>query len=208
MSNIIETTMNKLQIARHNWLSISSDGASDMSKLASEMHLEWDRCILHLLHLKVQKFWSSAKERLQKVHAIATILHSKTNWNEYMLHHGKEYPKLGKKRNFTIGCDTRWATHLDECKQLIEFREPISDYQKLKWQQKHKIMKYKPDPNKNIQISDFEMISEILPLYESISNSFKLLESRDIYLSKFAITICYIQDDIKKISDKHGMIAA
>ena len=86
-----------------------------------------------------------------------------------MLHHGKEYPKLGKKRNFTIGCDTRWATHLDECKQLIEFREPILDYQKLKWQQKHKIMKYKPDPNKNILISDFEMISEILPLYESIS---------------------------------------
>lgn len=196
MSSIIKSTMNKLQIARDKWLSLASDDANDMSKLASEMHLEWDRCVLHLLHLKIQCFWASAKERLQKVPAIASILHSKTNWNEFMLHHGEEFPELGKKRNFTIGTGTRWATHLEECKQLVQFKGPILTYQEVKWQNKHKIDKYQPDPNKHILISDFEMIEEILPLFESISSSFKLLESRELYLSKMAITICYIQDEI------------
>lgn len=128
--------MKILQIERKKWLSLSSDGASDMSKLSSVMKLEWDRCILHLLHLIIEKFWGCAKERLQKVHAIATVLHSKTNWNEFILHHANEYPELGKKRNFTIGTDTRLVTHLEECKQLLKFKKPIIEYQKIKWGKK------------------------------------------------------------------------
>lgn len=61
----------------------------------------------------------------------ASILHLKTNWNEYMLHHGVEFPELGKKKNCTICTDMRWATHLDECKQLDKFKHPILTYQCL-----------------------------------------------------------------------------
>lgn len=57
-------------------------------------------------------------------------------------------------------------------------------------------MKFKPDPNRHILITDFEMISEVIPLFEKITNSFKLLESKELYLSKITITICYIQDEI------------
>lgn len=57
-------------------------------------------------------------------------------------------------------------------------------------------MKYNPDPNRHILITDFEMISEVLPLFEKITNSFMLLESKELYLSKLSITKCYIQDEI------------
>ena len=40
------------------------------------------------------------------------------------------------------------------------------------------------------------MISEILPLFDKINASFKIFESHEAYLSKFAITICYIHDEI------------
>lgn len=144
----------------------------------------------------MQNSWISAKERLHKIHAIATVLHSTTSWNEYMIHHGNEYPELGKKRNFTIGIDTRWSTHLEECKQLVQFQDPIINYQRIKWESTHKKIKYQPDPNINILLSDFKMISKILPIFDTIYNSFKSLESRETYLSKFAITICFIQDEI------------
>ena len=202
MAQMIEKTMNDLNIARNKWLSLSSDGANDMSKLAKELQLEWDRCILHLLHLKIQKFWKSSLERLHKVHQILTKLHMKTNWNEFMYHHGNEFPEIGKKRNFTIGTDIRWGSHLDECKQMIMFRKPILTFQRMKWEKKHK-NKYVPNPDKNILESDFEMVDEILPLFETISNSLKLLESRELYLSKMAITICYIHDEIYKYITKN-----
>ena len=53
-----------------------------MHKLSVDLELDWDRCILHLLHLKVHNFLILSKERLQKIHAIATMLHSTTCWNE------------------------------------------------------------------------------------------------------------------------------
>lgn len=56
MSQLIENEMGKLQVERHKWLSLTSDGAGDMEKLAHNLEVEWDRCIIHLLHLLIQKF--------------------------------------------------------------------------------------------------------------------------------------------------------
>ncbi|KAK8839514.1 hypothetical protein M9Y10_031873 [Tritrichomonas musculus] len=204
MSQMIKQTMKKLQIERKKWLSVASDGAKDMEKISILLDIEWDRCIIHLLHLMIKDFWNKAVERLQKVHAIATIMHSNSNWNEYMFHHGHEYENLGKKRNFTIGSDTRWATHLIEIKELARFEKPILNFQKIKWENKHILKRYVPNPDKEILESDFVMISEIVPLFETITENFKILESKEIYLSKMLITICFIQDEIYNFTIKHN----
>ena len=82
-------------------------------------------------------------------------MHKKTNWCEFIFNHANEFPELGRKRNFTIGCDTRWCTHLDECKELVLFRDPIMTFQKMKWNKKHK-SDYVENPDKNILQSDFD----------------------------------------------------
>lgn len=57
-------------------------------------------------------------------------------------------------------------------------------------------MNFNPDTNKHILESDFDMLSEIVPLFDEITESFKIIKSRETYLSKIAITICYIHDEI------------
>lgn len=186
IANIVDETIKSYDIPKDKVIGFLSDSAADMIASARKLNLSSDHCYNHILSNIIEKGFDLLPERVDRILSIATNLHGSAKWKEYFNKIYKQGDEtLENHVNFIIGNDTRWGTKIEQCLDLLKFRNAIEGFY-----QYHSII---PQPN-NLLPSDFELLSDLEDPFNFISNEIKKLQCSECNLARIMYSMIQIAD--------------